>query len=68
MCYFCITFDSSNSETMTTKELTNEIKKLAIETNVSFVQACQAMQSVAAKMGNEEMIQSIHKIKMASLK
>jgi len=53
---------------MTTKELKNEIKKLSIETNISFVQACQAMQAAAAKMGNEELVIAIHKIKMNSLK
>ncbi len=51
---------------MTTKELKAEIQKLATETNVSFVQACQAMQGAAAKIGNEKMITAIHKIKMAT--
>lgn len=53
---------------MTTQELKNEIEKLANEMSVSFLQAASAMQGVAAKMGNEEMISAIHKIKMQSLK
>lgn len=52
---------------MTTLELTNEIKNLANEMNVTFIEACQLMQSASAKLGNESMIGEIHKIKMASL-
>lgn len=53
---------------MTSQELRNEIQKLAIEANCSFLEAASAMQSVAAKMGNEDMITAIHKIKMIEIK
>jgi hypothetical protein len=52
---------------MNAQELKNEIQKLATETNTTFLAAASAMQSVAAKMGNEEMITAIHKIKMQSI-
>ena len=52
---------------MTKAELTNEIKKLAKEENISFLAACQAMQGAAAQMGNETMISTIHEIKMQSI-
>ncbi len=53
---------------MNAKELKIEIKKLSKELNISFVEACQAMQGVAAKLKNEEMITAIHKIKMQYIK
>ena len=52
---------------MTTQELTNEIKNLASELNISFVEACQAMQAAAAQKNDEKMIMTIHKIKMQSV-
>ena len=52
---------------MTTSQLKSEIQNLATEENITFVQACQAMQSAASKLGDEKMIMSIHDIKMASL-
>lgn len=52
---------------MNKQELTNEIKKLAQEENIDFVKACQAMQSAAAQLGNEDMITVIHEIKMNHL-
>ncbi|AGO47336.1 hypothetical protein Phi19:1_gp046 [Cellulophaga phage phi19:1] len=52
---------------MTTAQLKNEIKNLSIEMNITFIEACQLMQSASAKLGNEKMIIEIHKIKMASL-
>jgi hypothetical protein len=53
---------------MNAKQLKTEIEKLAKEMNLSFVEACKAMQGAAAKLGNEEMIMAIHKIKMAYIK
>jgi len=53
---------------MNKQELKLEIEKLAKEQNISFIEACQAMQGAAAKMGSEKMITIIHEIKMESLK
>ena len=52
---------------MTPSELKKEIEKLAKDEKITFVEACQAMQSAAAKLKNESMITEIHKIKMESL-
>lgn len=52
---------------MKATDLKKEIEKLAKEENITFVAACQAMQSAAAKLGSEEMISEIHKLKMQSL-
>ena len=62
--------DSNNQkkkEIMTKQELIKQIKTLAAEEGISFIEACQAMQSAAAKMNNEKMIMTIHNIKMDSL-
>jgi len=48
-------------------QLTTEITNMATELNITFVAACQAMQSAASKLGNETMILKIHDIKMKSL-
>jgi hypothetical protein len=53
---------------MNAKELKIEIEKLAKELNISFVEACQAMQGAAAQLKNEDMITAIHKIKMTYIK
>ena len=52
---------------MTKNELKLEVKKLANEMSISFIEAAQAMQGAAAKMGNEKMIATLHDIKMESL-
>ena len=52
---------------MNATELKKEIENLAKEEKITFVEACQAMQAAAAKLGNEKMIMTIHKIKMDSL-
>lgn len=49
---------------MNKAQLKLEIKKLAKELNLSFIDACKAMQSSASKLGNEKMILIIHDIKM----
>ena len=53
---------------MTKQELIKQIKTLAAEEGISFIEACQAMQSAAAKMNNEKMTKTIHNRKMDSLK
>ena len=52
---------------MTTAQLKNQIELLAKEENISFVEACQAMQGAASKLGDEKMIMVIHDLKMESL-
>ncbi len=52
---------------MNIKQIKSEIEKIATETGCTFIEACQAMQSSALKMGNEKMITIIHKIKMSSI-
>jgi hypothetical protein len=52
---------------MTTQQLKSEITKISISEKISFIDACKAMQAAAAKLGNEEMILKIHKIKMSAL-
>ena len=51
---------------MTTQEIKNQIKALAKEENISFIESCQAMQSAASKMGDEKLVSLIHSIKMKS--
>ena len=53
---------------MNRTDLKKEIEKLAKEENITFVEACQALQSAASKLGDEKMITIIHKIKMQELK
>jgi len=48
-------------------ELKIQIGTLAKEENISFIEACQAMQGAAAKMGSEKMITIIHELKMESI-
>jgi len=52
---------------MSIEQIKSEINALALDMNVSFVAACQAMQSAAAIKGDEKMITVIHKIKMESI-
>ena len=60
-------FVSTNkTNDMNKEQLTNEIKRLSKEENISFLNACSAMQSAAAKMGSEKMIGVIAEIKMES--
>lgn len=49
---------------MNLDQIKSEINDLSLEMNISFVAACQYMQSAAAKKGNEKMVSVIHKIKM----
>ena len=51
---------------MRKQELKTEIQKLAKEENITFLAACSAMQSAAAKMGSEEMITIISELKKES--
>ena len=48
-------------------QLTAVIKNMSTELNITFVEACQAMQSASSKLGDEAMILKIHDIKMKSL-
>jgi len=52
---------------MNKQELKKEIESFAKSENLTFIEACQAMQSAAAKMNNEEMIVHIHELKIESL-
>ena len=52
---------------MNTAQLTQQITILAKEENITFVEACQAMQAAAGLMNDEKMITAIHHIKMDSL-
>jgi len=49
---------------MTKTQLKDQVQTLAEEENITFIEACQAMQAAAAKMGNEQMIMVLHEIKM----
>lgn len=51
---------------MNKQELKLEIEKLAKEENITFLAACSAMQSAAAKMGSEKMIGIISELKQES--
>jgi uncharacterized protein (UPF0210 family) len=51
---------------MNIQEIKTQIEALAKEENISFIKACQAMQSAASKMGDEKLISVIHSIKMKS--
>ena len=52
---------------MTKAELKTEIEKLAAEENITFIEACTAMQGAAAQVSNEEIITAIHEMKMNHL-
>lgn len=52
---------------MNKQELKIEIENLAKSEGITFIAACQAMQSAAATMNNEKMISTIHELKMESL-
>lgn len=52
---------------MTKQGLKTEIENMATEMDITFVEACQAMQAAASQMGNEKMITEIHNLKMESL-
>ena len=52
---------------MNKQELKLEIENLATELNISFIEACKAMQAACAIKGDEKMITVIHEIKMESI-
>ena len=52
---------------MNKQELKIQIETLAKEENISFIDACKAMQTASATMGNEKIIEVIHELKMESL-
>lgn len=47
--------------------LEKKVKNVAKELKCTFVEACQKMQSTASKLGKEEMIEKLHKVKMNHL-
>jgi len=47
--------------------LEKQVKYVAKELKCTFVEACQKMQSTASKLGKEEMIEKLHKVKMNHL-
>ena len=49
---------------MNKQQLKLEIEKLAQAENITFLDACSAMQGAAAQLGNEKMITIIHELKM----
>lgn len=49
---------------MNKQELKIQIETLAKEENITFLEACSAMQGAAAKMGSESMIATINELKM----
>lgn len=49
---------------MNKQQLKLEIEKLAQAENITFLEACSAMQGAAAKMGSEKMISIIYELKM----
>lgn len=51
---------------MNKQELKLKIEKLAKEENITFLDACSAMQGAAAKMGSEKMIGIIADLKEES--
>jgi hypothetical protein len=53
-------------KTMNKQEIKLQIEKLAKEENISFLQACSAMQSAAALMNNESIIDLIYQLKTES--
>ena len=59
-------FNNNNNEKMDKQGLKKEIEKLAKEENITFLAACSAMQSAAAKMTSESMIAAIHELKIES--
>lgn len=52
---------------MTKEQLKSQVEALAKEMNISFLEACQAMQGAAAKLGDEKMITVLHEIKVETL-
>lgn len=54
-----------NSQTMKT-QLKSEIEKLAKKSGLTFIQACQFVQTEASKKGKEDIIELVHEIKMES--
>ena len=52
---------------MSKAKLKIEIENLAKEMNIGFIEACSAMQSAAAKKGNEEIIGVIGELKLEFL-
>lgn len=62
--YFYFIIKKQTNKEMNKQELKNEIENLAKEENITFLEACTAMQGAAAKMGSESMIATIHELKM----
>ena len=54
-------------EIITKQVLKLQVEKLAKEENITFIEACSALQSASAKLGNEEIIEVLHDLKMESL-
>lgn len=52
---------------MNAKQIKIEADKLAAETGCTFIEACQAMQAAAAKLGREDLISAIHKVKITAI-
>ena len=52
---------------MTKQGLKLKAEKLAKEENITFIDACSALQSACAKLGNEKLIMILHNLKMESL-
>lgn len=49
------------------KEMTRIIENLSQDLGVSFIEACQILQGLAAKRGDEFLIALIHELKMKHL-
>jgi hypothetical protein len=52
---------------MNKEQLKIEIEKLAKAENITFIKACQLIQSACALSNNEKLITVIHDLKMESL-
>lgn len=53
---------------MTKKQIKQQVQKIQDETGCTFIEACQAMQAAAAKLGREDLVTAIHKVKMTAIK
>ncbi len=52
---------------MNKQQLKTEIQNLAKELNITFIEACSAMQTASVQAGNEELIPVIGELKLESL-
>ena len=52
---------------MKKEELKKVIENLAKEENITFIEACSAMQTAASLKGDEDLIMIIHDLKMKSI-